>query len=40
MKELPGDVFVSPQILPAHIQVLAEQGVMTIINNRPRSREP
>ena len=35
MKELPGDVFVSPQILPAHIQVLAEQGVMTIINNRP-----
>ena len=40
MKELPGDVFVSSQIMPAHIQALAEQGVMTIINNRPDMEAP
>ena len=40
MKELPGDVFVSPQILPAHIDILAEQGVMTVINNRPDMEAP
>ncbi len=40
MKELPGDVFVSSQILPAHIEALAEQGVMTIINNRPDMEVP
>ena len=40
MKELPGDVFVSPQILPAQIHILAEQGMMTIINNRPDMEVP
>ena len=40
MKELPGDVFVSSQILPAHIQALAEQGVMSVINNRPDMEAP
>lgn len=40
MKELPGDVYVSAQILPAHIDALAEQGVMTIINNRPDMEAP
>ena len=35
MRELPGDVFVAGQLLPEHITMLAEQGVMGIINNRP-----
>jgi len=35
MKELPGDVFVAGQLLAAQMQALAEQGVMTFINNRP-----
>ena len=35
MKELPGDVFVTGQLLAAQMQALAEQGVMTFINNRP-----
>ncbi len=40
MKELPGDVFVTGQLLPAQIQALAEQGVMTFINNRPDMEAP
>ena len=40
MKELPGDVFVAGQLLPAQIQALAEQGVMTFINNRPDMEAP
>ena len=40
MKELPGDVFVSPQILPEQIQALAEQGIKSIINNRPNMEVP
>ncbi len=40
MKELPGDVFVTGQILPAQMQALAEQGVMTFINNRPDMEVP
>jgi len=35
MRELPGDVFVTGQLLSAQIQALAEQGVMGFINNRP-----
>ena len=40
MKELPGDVFVTGQLLPAQLQVLAEQGVMSFINNRPDMEAP
>ena len=40
MKELPGDVFVTGQILPAQMQALIEQGVMTFINNRPDLEVP
>lgn len=40
MKELPGGVFVAPQILPAQIKALAEQGVVSIINNRPDMEAP
>lgn len=40
MKELPGDVFVAGQLLAAQIQALAEQGVMTFINNRPDMEGP
>lgn len=40
MKELPGDVFVVGQILPAQMQALAEQGVMSFINNRPDMEVP
>jgi sulfide:quinone oxidoreductase len=40
MKELPGDVFVTGQLLPAQLQALAEQGVMTFINNRPDMEAP
>jgi len=40
MKELPGDVFVTGQLLSAQMQVLAEQGVMTFINNRPDMEAP
>ena len=40
MKELPGDVFVTAQILPAQMQALAEQGVMSFINNRPDMETP
>ena len=40
MRELPGDVFVTGQLLPAQLQVLADQGVMTFINNRPDMEAP
>lgn len=40
MKELPGHVFVSGQLMPAQIQDLAEQGVKSIINNRPDHEAP
>ncbi len=40
MKELPGDVFVTGQLLPAQMQALAEQGVMGFINNRPNMEAP
>ena len=35
MKELPGDVFVGGQIDIVTLTALAEQGVMSFINNRP-----
>lgn len=40
MRELPGDVFVTGQLLPAQLQALAEQGVMSFINNRPDQEAP
>ena len=40
MKELPGDIFVTGQLLAAQVQALAEQGVMTFINNRPDMEGP
>lgn len=40
MKELPGDVFVTGQLMPAQLAALAEQGVMSIINNRPDFEAP
>ena len=40
MKELPGDVFVTGQLLSAQMQALAEQGVMGFINNRPDMESP
>ena len=40
MKELPGDVFVTGQLLAVQMQALAEQGVMGFINNRPDMEAP
>ena len=40
MKELPGDVFVTGQLLATHMQALAEQGVMGFVNNRPDMEAP
>lgn len=40
MKELPGDVFVTGQLLAAQMQALSEQGVMSFINNRPDMEGP
>jgi len=40
MRELPGDVFVTGQLLAAQMQALAEQGVMGFINNRPDMEAP
>jgi len=34
MYELPGDVFVTGQLLSAQMEALAEQGVMGFINRR------
>lgn len=35
MKELPGDVFVGGQVDIVTLTALAEQGIMSFINNRP-----
>ena len=40
MRELPGDVFVTGQLLPAQLSALADQGVMSFINNRPDQEAP
>ena len=40
MKELPGDVFITGQLLAAQMQALSEQGVMGFINNRPDMEAP
>jgi len=40
MKELPGDVFVVGQILPEQMRALIEQGMMSVINNRPDMEVP
>jgi sulfide:quinone oxidoreductase len=40
MKELPGDVFITGQLLEAQMQALSEQGVMSFINNRPDMESP
>ena len=40
MKELPGDVFITGQLLAAQIQALSEQGVMSFVNNRPDMEAP
>ena len=40
MKELPGDVFVAGQLLAFQMQALAEQGIMSFINNRPDMEAP
>ena len=40
MRELPGDVFVTGQLSSAQMQALAEQGVMSFINNRPDMEAP
>lgn len=40
MRELPGDVFVTGQLMPAQLLALAEQGVMSFINNRPDQEAP
>lgn len=40
MKELPGDVFVTGQLLAVQMQALTEQGVMGFVNNRPDMEAP
>lgn len=40
MKELPGDVFVTGQLLEVQIEALSKQGVMGFINNRPDMEAP
>jgi len=40
MHELPGDVFVTSQLLSAQMEALAEQGIMGFINNRPDMEAP
>ena len=35
MKELLGDVFVGPQLLPEQVKTLREHGIATLMNNRP-----
>lgn len=40
MYELPGDVFVTGQLLPAQLEALTEQGIMSFINNRPDMEAP
>ncbi len=40
MYELPGDVFVCGQLLPAQLQSLSKQGIQGVINNRPENEAP
>lgn len=40
MYQLPGDVFVGGQVSPAELEALSEQGVLSIINNRPNGEAP
>ena len=40
MKELPGDVFITGQLLAVQMQALSEQGVMSFVNNRPDMEAP
>ncbi len=40
MRELPGDVFVTGQLSAVQMQMLAEQGVQSFINNRPDMEAP
>jgi sulfide:quinone oxidoreductase len=40
MYELPGQVFISGQLLPAQLQALREQGIKGVINNRPDREGP
>lgn len=40
MKALPDEVFVGPQIMPSQVYTLAEQGVVSLINNRPDMEGP
>lgn len=40
MKSLPGDVFVTGQITPDQIKQLSEQGIQSLINNRPEDEAP
>ena len=40
MYELPGDVFVCGQLLPAQLQSLSDHGIQGIINNRLENEAP
>jgi len=40
VKELPGDVFITGQLLAVQMQALSEQGVMSFVNNRPDMEAP
>ena len=40
MKELPGDVFITGQLLATQMAALIDQGVMTFVNNRPDMEVP
>ena len=40
MYELPGDVFVCGQLLPAQLEALKDQGIQSLINNRPDQEAP
>ncbi len=40
MYELPGDVFVCGQLLPAQLEALKDQGIQSFINNRPDQEAP
>jgi len=40
VRELPGDIFVTGQILPTQMKSLAAQGIKSFINNRPDMEAP
>lgn len=40
MYELPGNVFVCGQLLPAQLEALRDQGIQSFINNRPDQEAP